>query len=111
MCQHRSQWTSTQKMHMNMIDFLAAMAITVHDQTVSVFSNPFLLSDFRGAGSEQAREELFELAKHTELTAIVCDDPLESDLPRAGTYAVTNGSERSELQAAAARLFHLHSGE
>ena len=48
MCQHRSQWTSTQQMHMNMIDFLAAMAITVHDQTVSVFSNPFLLCDFRG---------------------------------------------------------------
>ena len=33
---------------MNMIDFLAAMAITVHDQTVSIFSNPFLLSNFRG---------------------------------------------------------------
>lgn len=60
-------------------------------------SNVFLLSDFRGAGSEQAREELFELAKHTELTAIACADPLERDLPRAGTYAVTNGAERSEL--------------
>jgi len=33
---------------MYMINFLASMAITVHDQTVSVLSNPFLLCDFRG---------------------------------------------------------------
>ncbi|MCB1690629.1 MAG: DUF58 domain-containing protein [Halioglobus sp.] len=60
-------------------------------------SSLFLISDFRGASDEGAREHLFELAKHTELTALACSDPMESDLPRAGTYAVTNGSERSEL--------------
>ncbi len=60
-------------------------------------SSLFLISDFRGAAQERSREHLFELAKHTELTAVACADPLESDLPRAGTYAVTNGSERSEL--------------
>jgi uncharacterized protein (DUF58 family) len=60
-------------------------------------SSLFLISDFRGAAHERAREHLFELAKHTELTAVACADPLESELPRAGTYAVTNGSERSEL--------------
>tara|TARA_B110000503_G_scaffold139089_1_gene226674 strand:+ start:32418 stop:33359 length:942 start_codon:yes stop_codon:yes gene_type:complete len=61
-------------------------------------SSLFLISDFRGASQERAREHLFELAKHTELTALACSDPMESELPRAGTYAVTNGSERSELQ-------------
>jgi uncharacterized protein (DUF58 family) len=61
-------------------------------------SSLFLISDFRGASEEGAREHLFELAKHTELTALACSDPMESELPRAGTYAVTNGSERSELQ-------------
>jgi uncharacterized protein (DUF58 family) len=60
-------------------------------------SSLFLISDFRGASREGAREHLFELAKHTELTAVACSDPLESELPKAGTYAVTNGSERSEL--------------
>jgi uncharacterized protein (DUF58 family) len=60
-------------------------------------SSLFLISDFRGASHQGAREHLFELAKHTELTALACSDPLEADLPRAGTYAVTNGSERSEL--------------
>ncbi len=60
-------------------------------------SSLFLISDFRGASQERAREHLFELAKHTELTAVACADPLESVLPRAGTYAVTNGVERNEL--------------
>ncbi len=60
-------------------------------------SSLFMISDFRGASDDGAREHLFELAKHTELTAVACNDPLESELPRAGTYAVTNGSARSEL--------------
>ncbi len=67
-------------------------------------SSLFLISDFRGASEEGAREHLFELAKHTELTALACSDPLESDLPRAGTYAVTNGLERSELNTGSRTL-------
>jgi uncharacterized protein (DUF58 family) len=67
-------------------------------------SSLFLVSDFRGAALGHAREHLFELAKHTELTAIECTDPLEYELPRAGTYAVTNGQERSELHTADRRL-------
>jgi uncharacterized protein (DUF58 family) len=67
-------------------------------------SSLFLISDFRGSVQERAREHLFELAKHTELTAISCADPLENELPRAGTYAVTNGSERSELRTDDNRL-------
>jgi uncharacterized protein (DUF58 family) len=67
-------------------------------------SSLFLVSDFRGGAGEQARENLFELSKHTELTAIECSDPLEAELPKAGTYAVTNGRERSELHTADRRL-------
>ncbi|CAA0098904.1 putative protein [Halioglobus japonicus] len=67
-------------------------------------SSLFLISDFRGASEEGAREHLFELAKHTELTALACSDPLESELPRAGTYAVTNGRERSELDTGIRQL-------
>lgn len=63
-------------------------------------SSVFLVTDFRGASDKHAQEHLFELAKHTELTAIACNDPLESDLPRAGTYAVTDGTQRSELHTA-----------
>lgn len=67
-------------------------------------SSLFLVSDFRGAGDEHAREHLFQLAQHTEITAIGCSDPLESELPRAGNYAVTDGKQRSELQTADRRL-------
>jgi len=67
-------------------------------------SSLFLVSDFRGGADHVAREHLFELAKHTELTAIACTDPLEYRLPGAGTYAVTNGRERSELYTADRQL-------
>ena len=71
----------------------------------------FLVSDFRGYDSNGAREQLFELAKHTEITALACTDPMEADLPRAGSYTVTDGSQRSRLQTADARtrqLFRQH---
>jgi uncharacterized protein (DUF58 family) len=63
-------------------------------------SSLFLLSDFRGAAEEHAREHLFQLAQHTEITAIACSDPMEAELPRAGFYAVTDGDQRSELNTA-----------
>jgi uncharacterized protein (DUF58 family) len=63
-------------------------------------SSLFIVSDFRGAGDERAREQLFRLAQHIEITAIACSDPLEATLPRAGRYAVTDGSARSELDTA-----------
>lgn len=63
-------------------------------------SSLFLVSDFQGANEEHAREHLFQLAQHTEITAVACSDPMESKLPRAGRYAVTNGNERSELHTA-----------
>ena len=63
-------------------------------------SSLFIVSDFRGAGDERAREQLFQLAQHIEITAIACSDPLEDSLPRAGHYAVTDGRARSELNTA-----------
>ncbi len=63
-------------------------------------SSLFIVSDFRGAQDEQAREQLFQMAQHIEITAIACTDPLESELPRAGRYAVTDGRARSELDTA-----------
>jgi uncharacterized protein (DUF58 family) len=67
-------------------------------------SSLFLVSDFHGAQDEHAREHLFQLAQHTEITAIACSDPLEGELPRAGRYAVTDGDQRSELHTADRRL-------
>jgi uncharacterized protein (DUF58 family) len=80
-------------------DSFAAMLTNLR-RIVRPGSSLFIVSDFRGAGDEHAREHLFQLAQHSEITAIACNDPLEAELPRAGRYAVTDGSQRSELNTA-----------
>ncbi len=57
----------------------------------------FLISDFHGATADQAREQWFALAQHTQITALACSDPLEEELPREGIYAVTDGREKAQL--------------
>ena len=71
-------------------------------------SNIYLVSDFHGATSEDARKHLFQLAQHTQVTALACRDPLEARLPRAGRYAVTDGTARSELNTADRSLRQRH---
>jgi len=60
-------------------------------------SSVFLLSDFPGGLDDTASEHLFRLGRHAEITAVHCSDPLEWQLPAAGTYAVSDGVHRSEL--------------
>ena len=60
-------------------------------------SSIFLVSDFEGADQDKAREEMFQLARHVEITAIHCSDPLEAQLPPAGRYSVTDGHARADL--------------
>jgi uncharacterized protein (DUF58 family) len=57
----------------------------------------FLVSDFRGALEERALEQLYQLGRHLEITALHCSDPLEQALPEAGRYTVTDGSARAQL--------------
>ena len=67
-------------------------------------SSLFILSDFRGASAGHAQEHLYQLAQHTEITAVTCSDPLEQHLPKAGRYVVTDGKARSELATNDRRL-------
>ena len=71
-------------------------------------SNIYLISDFHGATSDDAAKHLFQLAQHTQVTALACTDPLERKLPRAGRYAVTDGTVRSELNTADRSLHQRH---
>jgi len=57
----------------------------------------FLVSDFRGALQKSALEHLYQLSRHTEITAIHCSDPLEKDLPVSGRYRVTDGRQNADL--------------
>jgi len=67
-------------------------------------SSLFLISDFDGLELDAAREELFQLARHTEITAIHVSDPLEAQLPPPGQYTVTDGSRRIDLDTSTAQL-------
>jgi uncharacterized protein (DUF58 family) len=74
-------------------------------------SSVFMLSDFHDATAPQAKEQLFQLARHTEITALHCSDPLESTLPPPGLYAVTDGSQRCELDTGLTVLRDAHLNE
>ena len=67
-------------------------------------SSVFLISDFNGALEEEAGREFFQLARHVEITAIHCSDPLEQQLPPADRYCVTDGQRRAELSTASRAL-------
>lgn len=63
-------------------------------------SSIYLISDFGGIEQDLVHKHLFQLAQHTQVTALACSDPLETRLPQAGRYAVTDGEQRSELNTA-----------
>ena len=68
-------------------------------------SSLYLVSDYAGFDDDgSAAEQLFQLAQHTEITAIACSDPLEQELPRAGNYVVTDGAQRVGLNTGARKL-------
>lgn len=71
----------------------------------------FLVSDFSGALESSALEHLYQLSRHTEITAIHCSDKLETELPVRGNYTVTDGNQRARLftgNPALRRRFHDH---
>lgn len=57
----------------------------------------FLVSDFQGAFDELAMEHLYQLSRHTEITALHCHDHLEQHLPGNGNYRVTDGQNDAAL--------------
>jgi uncharacterized protein (DUF58 family) len=60
-------------------------------------SSLFIISDFQGALDEGALEQLYQLSRHLEITALHCSDALERTLPAAGRYSVTDGTGRVNL--------------
>ena len=57
-----------------------------------------------GWESDSSKENLFKLSQHNEVTAILCSDPLEQQLPAAGYYAVTDGESIASLQTSAQEM-------
>lgn len=59
----------------------------------------FIISDFHDF-DERSNKQLFQLAKHNEVTAFMIFDLLEAQLPPAGRYEVTDGQRKGLLNTA-----------
>ncbi len=57
----------------------------------------YLISDFAGFSDARCNQQLHQLARHCELTALVVTDPMELQLPPPGQYTVTNGQQRQQI--------------
>lgn len=63
----------------------------------------FIISDFRHTG-ERDWSHLSQLSRHSELVLVDIHDPLESYLPPAGLYRVTDGEQELQLNTYQASL-------
>ncbi len=63
----------------------------------------FISSDFHDL-DEACEQQLFELARHTDVTLIHLYDPLESQLRGSGALTISDGQQRRELPADQARF-------
>ncbi len=59
----------------------------------------FLISDFTDFDADSSKQ-LFHLARHNEVTAIMVSDRLQAELPPAGRYEVSDGQRRAVLATA-----------
>ena len=67
-------------------------------------SSVFIVSDFGGSLTEASLEQIYSLARHLEITALHCSDPMEQELPSSGGYVVTDGESRAKLFTGENRL-------
>ena len=59
----------------------------------------FMVSDFRDMG-EQAEMHLINVARHNDVVLILIYDPIEAELPRAGSYKVSDGINELSFSSA-----------
>ncbi len=58
MRQHRAQRTTAQQMHVDMVNFPAAVAVAINDQTVAIVGKTFIAGDLRRDGHHPAQRQL-----------------------------------------------------
>ena len=56
--QHRAQRTTAQQMHVDMVNFLAAVAVAVDDQPVAIVGEAFIAGNLRRDGHHPAQGQL-----------------------------------------------------
>lgn len=63
----------------------------------------YLISDFQDY-NEDCQEQLYLLARHTDITLFLVSDPLEQALPAKGLLTVSDGRQRLQIAAEDPRL-------
>ena len=63
----------------------------------------FLISDFRGM-DETSESHLINIARHNDVVLIQVYDPIEAELPPAGSYRVSDGVDDLQLNTADRKL-------
>jgi uncharacterized protein (DUF58 family) len=63
----------------------------------------FLISDFRNM-DEKAESHLINVARHNDVVLIQVHDPVEADLPPAGVYRVSDGTDDLQLNTTDRKL-------
>lgn len=74
-----------------------ASLLTQLQRSASPGGRIFLLSDFHDGLSPQSLQPLRQLAKRSQVVALHVSDPLESRLPSAGRYSVSDGVHAASL--------------
>lgn len=69
-----------------------------------------ILSDFSDFG-RSAQSYLAGVARHNEVLAVCCSDPLEEELPPPGRYRIVADDDSVEIDTAGARLRHAYHDE
>ena len=69
-----------------------------------------VLSDFSGFG-RSAQSYLAGVARHNEVLAVSCSDPLERELPPPGRYRVVARDDSVEIDTAGSRSRHVYHDE
>lgn len=77
-------------------DFSLAEALRDTRRVARPGSAAFIISDFHDL-NEDCERQLFELARHLDITLIAISDPLEEHLTDAASLTVSNGRERFRL--------------
>jgi uncharacterized protein (DUF58 family) len=70
----------------------------------------FMISDFRGM-DEKAYSHLANIARHNDIVLIKITDPIEIELPTAGSYKLTDGTNELQLQTSSEKSrkqYHQH---
>jgi uncharacterized protein (DUF58 family) len=90
--------SNTQKHYLSLAEQILSLRRLAHSG-----SGVFLISDFHDWNNE-ARDQIFLLARQCDLTLLKIYDPLEMMLPDSGIYTVTDGQQKLSLDTSELRL-------